>query len=303
MSLVEKTFKNGEVIIKEGDTGSSFFRLLEGSAHVYSGLGKKDQIRLAVLEEGEYFGEMAILEAYPRSASIVAKGSVRVIEIPGDELNSYLAEDPERIIELMAYLGNRVRNMRKDYDEAKALLAQLKESESAKQDKSLFSKIKKHIDIYQCNKNKITRPGDAALAEALAGIKDKAAGKVKSCRKGMFVFREGDESNSMFLLHSGKVGFYKGYRTPDEEKTGEVDAVCFFGEIEMIGVEPRKTTAVIETDDTGVETISPEDLTSIFKSCPVKITMILRHLSYKLRILNIDFLNTCKEITELYNKQ
>ena len=85
MGLVEKTFRNGEVIIKEGDSGKSFFLIEEGSAFVYAGSGKEDQVKLAVLEAGEFFGEMSILEAYPRSATIVAKGNVTAVEIPGDE--------------------------------------------------------------------------------------------------------------------------------------------------------------------------------------------------------------------------
>ena len=141
MGSVEKTFKNGEVIVKEGDTGKSFFQLVDGSAYVYAGTGKDDQIKLGVMEAGEYFGEMAILEAYPRSASVIAKGTVTVIEIPEHELNSYLAEDPNRILELMKHLGRRIQNMANDYNESKALLEQLKASEAAKQNKNLFSKI------------------------------------------------------------------------------------------------------------------------------------------------------------------
>ena len=53
MSLVEKTFNQGEVIIKEGDIGKTFFRLLEGKAGVYADYGKNDPMRLAVLETGE----------------------------------------------------------------------------------------------------------------------------------------------------------------------------------------------------------------------------------------------------------
>ena len=62
MSVVEKSFYKGEVIVKEGDIGDSFFRLLEGKASVYADWDKKDQepFRIALLETGEYFGEMAI---------------------------------------------------------------------------------------------------------------------------------------------------------------------------------------------------------------------------------------------------
>ena len=303
MGLVEKTFKNGEVIVKEGDTGKSFFQLVEGSAYVYAGTGKEDQIKLGVMEAGEYFGEMAILEAYPRSATVIAKGSVTVIEIPEYELNTYLAEDTGRIIELMRHLGNRIQNMANDYNESKALLEQLKASEAAKQNKNLFSKIKKHIDMYQNNKNKLNEPSADSLNTVSEALADNGKGKYKDYRKGMIVFKEGAVDSSMYILHKGSVGMYINYRTREEEKVAEYEAVTFFGEMGIISDEPRGAAAIVESDNTRVETISVEDLDSIFRDNPEKISAILRHMSYRLRKLNIDFLKTCKEITELYNKK
>ena len=72
MGLAVREFSNGEVIINEGDTGKSIFRLVEGNADVIADYGKKDPMRLAVLKAGDYFGEMAIFEEYPRSAAVVA---------------------------------------------------------------------------------------------------------------------------------------------------------------------------------------------------------------------------------------
>ena len=44
MSTIDKTFANGEVIIKEGDLGNSFFLIKEGGAVVYKNYGQVDQI-------------------------------------------------------------------------------------------------------------------------------------------------------------------------------------------------------------------------------------------------------------------
>ena len=303
MGLVEKTFKNGEVIVKEGDTGNSFFQLVDGSAYVYAGSGKDDQIKLGVMEAGEYFGEMAILEAYPRSASIIAKGTVTAIEIPKDELNDYLAEDPNRIIDLMRHLGNRIQNMVIDFNESKALLEQLKASEAAKQNKNLFSKIKKHIDMYQNNKNKLSEPSADSVNSVSEALSDKGNGKYKDYRKGMIVFKEGAVDNCMYILHKGSVGMYINYRTREEEKVAEYNAVTFFGEMGIISDEPRGAAAIVESDNTRVEFIGVEDLEIIFHDSPEKIIAILRNMSYRLRKLNVDFLKVCKEITELYNKK
>jgi len=303
MGLVEKTFKNGEVIIKEGDIGKSFFQLIDGSAFVYAGFGKNDQVKLAVLEPGEFFGEMAILEAYPRSATVVAKGSVSVIEIPEDDMYDFLAEDPERITQLMTFLGYRVCAMAADYQESQVLLDELRASEEAKKNKSLFAKIKKHIDTYQSNKNKITEPDADSLREELDKLKDDHTGNLKTYGKGLIIFKEGAVDNNMYILHKGTVGMYNSYRRKEEEKLAEFNAVSFFGELGIISDAPRGATAVAEVPGTCIEIISQEDLEEIFRICPAKIIMILRHLSYRLRKINMDFLNTCKEITEIYNKK
>ena len=71
----------------------------------------------------------------------------------------------------------------------------------------------------------------------------------------------------------------------------------------IISDEPRGAAAIVENDNTRVETISAEDLETIFKDNPEKINAILRHMSYRLRRINVDFLKTCKEITDIYNKK
>ena len=295
---MEKTYRNGEVIIKEGDSGKSFFRILEGSADVYSDYGKLEQLRLAGIEAGEYFGEMAILEEYPRSATIVANGDVSVIEIPGDEMNAYFARNPEQIFELMTHIALRIKAMIKDAEEAKALLKEVREADEIKRNKSLFSKIKKHIDLYQSNKNKVTEPNAKALRDAFAKVAGEGSGRIETYRKGDVVFEEGEEGEYMYILQGGKVGLYR-----DKQKFSDLTPVAFFGETEMIVGGARTCAAVSESDDTYVEVIGRADLEPMFVSCPVKIDLSLQHLSYCLRRCNVDFLNICKQITDTYTGQ
>ena len=300
MGSVEKSFKKGEIIMKEGDVGKSFFKLLEGKAGVYADYAKKNPFRLGFLNAGEFFGEMAILEASPRSATIVAETAVTVAEIPEDEMTKYFMENPDQIIELMKHLGNRIQAMAADYAESQVLLKQLQDSDEAKK-KSLFSKIKKHIDTYQNNKNKLTEPDGNALRAEFEKLKDDNTGNTKSYSRGMFIFKEGKEENCMYILHSGVVSLVSNFRTKEEVKLKEYEAVTFFGEMGIISGEPRAATAIVESGTAVVETVSPEDLQNLIKTCPEKIELIFRHMSYRLRKLNIDFVNACKEITETYH--
>ena len=302
MSIVEKTFKSGEVIIKEGDIGKSFFRLMDGSALVYAGYGKNDQIKLSAIEPGEYFGEMAMIEAYPRSATVVAKGTVTVIEIPEDDINEYFEENPDMISDLMRYLSDRITATTNDLNEAEDLLKQLREADAGKK-QSLFSKIKKHVNVYQSNKSKIGDNADDPFKGDFTGITYDDSNNVKNYRKGMIIYREGKPADCMYILHSGSVGFYTDYRSRDELKASELSAISLFGEAGLISEDARINTAVSEADDTVVEFITQDDLVPLFRSSPAKVVMILRYLSYSLRSCNNRFLSVCKEITESYGDQ
>ena len=299
MSVVEKSFYKGEVIVKEGEIGDSFFRLLEGKASVYADWDKKDQepFRLALLDTGEYFGEMAIIDSYPRNATIVAVGNVRVIEIPKDELTTYFQENPDQIFELMKHLGRRVQAMTNDYNEAKALLKEVKEAEASKK-KSLFSRIKKHVDMYESNKDYVAPPSPEAINEAFEAITDEGTGDIVNYDTNSIIYEEGSVEDCMYILRSGTVGLYNS----DREKISELNPVSLFGELGMLVGAKSDATAVSESDDTYIERITPEYLEPIFLSCPVKIELILKQLSYRLRVLNVDVIATCKEITETYNK-
>ena len=299
MGLAEKTYKKGEIIIKEGDVGKTLFYINEGKAGVYVDYGKKNPFRLGFVEAGEFFGEMAILEAYPRSATVVAERNISVIEIPGDDMNSFFSENPDQIIELMKLLGSRIQTMAADYIESQVLLKQLRDADEGKK-KSLFSKIKKHMDTYQANKNQLDEPSRDNLKAELEKYKDVSAGELKTLRKGMFIFREGKEEKCMYILHNGRVGMYNNYRSKEEVMLSELEAVSFFGELGIISDEPRNATAVVESSSATVEAVSREDLQTMINKCPNKVYMILRDMSYRLRKLNVDFLRTCKEITENY---
>ena len=298
MGLIEKEYRNGEVIIAEGESGKNFYRILKGKVGVYADYQKKDHLNLAILGYGEFFGEMAILDDYPRSATVVANGDVLVVEIPGDELNVYLEENPDSAIALMKLLGGRIQTMAADCKDALNLLSELKEADANKK-KSFFDRIKKHQEIYLNVKDQIPPPSSESYLKAFAEITDEGTGHINVYESGDVLFREGETDDCMFILREGKVGIYD----QSGNKVSELEAVSFMGEMGMIAGEPRDCTVVVETDDCCIERVRHDDLEALVRSCPVKVDMILRHLSFRVRALTIDFYNTCKEITERYGEK
>ena len=179
MSTIEKTFGNGDVIIKEGDSGNTFFQLLEGKVGVYKDYDKADEVKLAVLEQGQYFGEMAVIENYPRSSTIVAEGDVKVLEIAAEELKEYISQNPDKILEIMKVLGNRVTAMTQDYDNIKKALDEARKKNSSDKYSGFFNMMMKQ-SIYLSSKNfRLEQPSAEALREAADAVQTLAATRVR----------------------------------------------------------------------------------------------------------------------------
>ena len=296
----ERNFSKGEVIFRQGDAGNSFFKILEGSVQVIANYGEADERELTVLNPGEFFGEMAVIETYPRSNTIVAADNVRAIEITADELNGFFAENPDMICEIMNHIGSRIKTLTSEYDVLAALLKELRASQDKKSE-SVFAKIKKYIDFYASGKNNIDKPSAEALREASASLKDQKTEVLETYKKGTIIFKEGEVGKCMYIVYGGTVGIYSNYGDPNQVRLTELYPVACFGEMGMISDDARSATAVAESDETYVEIIRPDGLEQLFKESPVKVEMILKHLSYRLRMLTYDFLNACKEVNDLYN--
>ena len=76
------------------------------------------------MNPGQYFGEMAIIDAWPRSATIVAEDELHTIELTGSDLISYFTKQPDTILALMNQLGGRLRHrqLTAEYEEVNAFI-------------------------------------------------------------------------------------------------------------------------------------------------------------------------------------
>lgn len=299
MSTFERTFNGGEVIIREGDSGNTFFQLLEGRVGVFKNYDKADEVQVAVIEPGQYFGEMAVIENYPRSSTVVAIGDVKVVEIPAEALNEYFTQNPDKILSIMEVFGSRIKKMTDDCNEAKKALDDVRRTNSRDKYLGFFAQMAQQ-SIYLTSKNfRLERPSAEELRAASKLIQSSEDGETYNY--GTIIFKEGDVGKCMYILHSGKVGIYSKYGQVDELKLQEVEPVACFGEMEMLTSEGRDTTAVAEEGDTRVEIINADSLPSLFQSSPAKIDMILKSLSYRLRSITYDYFKACKEIYDFNN--
>ncbi len=108
-----KDYFDGDIIVREGETGDCMFEIQEGKVEVIGQKQGKD-VRLAVLGKGDFFGEMAIFEREVRSATVRAVGKVRALTIDKRTLLRRISEDPTLAFRLLEKLSRRIRGMDKE---------------------------------------------------------------------------------------------------------------------------------------------------------------------------------------------
>ena len=91
-TLVLRRLPAGSFVIREGEPGNSFFFVAGGELRVFATDGLGRQTELAKLGEGAVFGEMALLSAQPRSASVTCVTDVDVLEVGRQSLASLADE-------------------------------------------------------------------------------------------------------------------------------------------------------------------------------------------------------------------
>ena len=109
----ETSFLAGEVIMREGDPGGELYLLLEGSVRVWKNHGTPRATALSTLAAVSYFGEMAILDDEPRSATVIAVDRARVLSLDGRSLKDLVHQMPEIAFEIFRVLTARVRAVEK----------------------------------------------------------------------------------------------------------------------------------------------------------------------------------------------
>ncbi len=116
--LVEERYLPNEVIYREGDPGDRLYVLAEGGIEVWKNYGSPNQVRLATQDDVSCFGEMAVLDESPRSATIVAAEDTRLLSLDGTQLKELIMHRPEIAFDIFSVLVTRVRNADRRFEDA-----------------------------------------------------------------------------------------------------------------------------------------------------------------------------------------
>ena len=98
----------GTVLFHEGDRGAEMFVIRTGRVNIWKRIAESE-ITLAVLGPGEFFGEMALLEGLPRSASATVIEDATLVEVDQQSFETLVRKNSEVALRLLRRLSSRLR--------------------------------------------------------------------------------------------------------------------------------------------------------------------------------------------------
>ena len=106
-STALRSFQEGDIIVTEGEPGSSLFLIVSGHVKVYTRDERGGHIPLAELGPGDFFGEISLLTGRPRTATITAREPVVAIELDRESVDRIARTHPEVLTTLEEFYRRR----------------------------------------------------------------------------------------------------------------------------------------------------------------------------------------------------
>jgi CRP-like cAMP-binding protein len=108
--VIKRRFRRGEIIVEQGRKSDALFILLSGRARVITSDSRGREVILAVLEAGDYLGEMSLIDNEPHSATVRAEVQTDVLVLGRSEFAACLPENSSLSYAILRGLVGRLRN-------------------------------------------------------------------------------------------------------------------------------------------------------------------------------------------------
>lgn len=111
-----QTYRDGEIVVNEGDAADCTFVIMDGEADIYA---KTDsgEVVVGTLQANQLLGELGVLTSSPRAATIRAKGPLMMLRISSDMFLKLLAENPSVALDVMRQLSGKLVLAHRQYEE------------------------------------------------------------------------------------------------------------------------------------------------------------------------------------------
>ncbi len=107
--MKERTFRAGEMIFNQGDVQDWMYIVVDGYVNIHLPGESSRRVSLKDVTKGEYFGELALFDQKPRSASALASTDVLLLELTAETLSEYLAQRPKVGLAILRTMTERLR--------------------------------------------------------------------------------------------------------------------------------------------------------------------------------------------------
>jgi len=129
ISALGRIYQDGEIIVRQGDRGDCMYVVQEGLVEVIVDSGDQ-QVQLRTLGKDEFFGEMALFEHAIRTATVRARGLVRLLSVDHKNLMQRIHEDPSLAYRLMKVMSNRIDTLTEEVARLENQISELKAANS-----------------------------------------------------------------------------------------------------------------------------------------------------------------------------
>ena len=283
------TYEKSDVIFQQGDLGDTMYIIQSGAVEISQHQDGKKNV-LALLEHGNFFGEMALVDQHPRSATATSITRSRLVPFTRRSLMERIRHDPGVVIHLLKTLTERTlqtnQRLRKLIQGDEYLRTKIVRDRDVKNNPHPDTQHGEHTSQEHHKSNTKNTPGTISSEPAqgtTSRVKDFAF-NVDDCQTyeaGDVIFRQGDPGRSMFVILEGTVEISQG-TDGDKHILANMGPGNFFGEMALITKQPR-TAQATAIGHTVLLPIHQETFLERIRSEPELALYILEGLILRLR--------------------
>ena len=158
----KRKYERNQIVFYEGDLGGSLYMIVSGSVKIVIMSEDGREHILGLLQEGDFFGEISLIDGRTRSATAIALDNVSIVMISRDDFVRLLRDNPEMSLKIMVTLCERLRKTDKHVESLAFLSAPGRVAQVLINMADQFTESKTWDDITM--PHKITRQEFASIA-------------------------------------------------------------------------------------------------------------------------------------------
>jgi CRP-like cAMP-binding protein len=106
---MRRTYEKGEVVFAQGDPGDALYGIAEGRVRISASGAAGQEVFLNIMEPGDTFGEIAVMDGLPRTAAATALDSATLVVVKRADFLKLLEREPQLAIHLLKLMCERLR--------------------------------------------------------------------------------------------------------------------------------------------------------------------------------------------------